>query len=406
MKNTIHMIAAVALLFLASKVYSQAPAAPFSLKLDVSPGDAKAGSKIGMEVDLTNTTKKEVAIEICHGMSVECNFAIHVRDSNGNCVSATPYLTQPQFASTGGMGIAPGETKTFYSELSRLFDLSRPGTYTVQVSRSGRNMYINSDNSQVVVESDPVTFTVAPNPQFLPSPPYMLVLFLTPHRAQAGSSFVAELLLKNYTGKRIGLQVCGGLTLECNFDIDVRDSRGNPAPEMPYLEAINRSGGAPHRVALQGIGGISAEPGETLTFKSDLSKLYDLSRPGMYTIRVRRTDIGQAVADTAPGWFEVTPNTKAPAPPETCTGSAEVIVDVSDTSGANVANALVVFRPEGAGADEAQVRVLKTMANGTARASLPCGAADLFVAANKFTPYTRKVRIGDPQTSFSVVLQP
>jgi uncharacterized protein YecT (DUF1311 family) len=158
-KNTIRIIAAVAVFLAASESYPQALPPPFSLKLDVSNGNAMARTILPMEVDLTNTTTKEIAIEICNGMSVECDFEIVVRDSRGNSLPAA-YNGAAQVFSTGLMGIHPGETKKFYSELTKLFDLSRPGTYTVQVRISGSNMYIDAHTSQAVAESNMVTITV------------------------------------------------------------------------------------------------------------------------------------------------------------------------------------------------------------------------------------------------------
>ncbi len=46
MKNAVRMIAAAAVLLLASEIFAQAAAPPFALKLGVTPGSAKAGANI------------------------------------------------------------------------------------------------------------------------------------------------------------------------------------------------------------------------------------------------------------------------------------------------------------------------------------------------------------------------
>lgn len=101
MKNTIRVIAAVVVLLFTSEAYSQAPAPPFSLKLDVSPSSAKTGSNFVMEVGLTNNTNKRIGIPVCLGMTVECNFEISVRDSHGNSPPETRYLKAVRGEDTG-----------------------------------------------------------------------------------------------------------------------------------------------------------------------------------------------------------------------------------------------------------------------------------------------------------------
>jgi hypothetical protein len=398
MKNTIRVAASLAILLFAGEIFSQAPAAPYSLKLDVSPTRAKAGSQFLMEVDLTNHTPKPIALQVCLGLAVECNFKISVRDSHGK--SATEIESQmPTVLSIAGAGVAPGETLRFVSErLSTFFDLTRPGTYTVQVSRS---------NEGAVAESNAVTFTVEPDPPMVPSGPFSLKLDVSPSDARAGSNFVAEVDLTNTTDKRIGISVCLGMRVECNFDIDVRDSQGNAVLETRYLKAVRgKPTGYPLLLSLPSVAGKSLEPGETIKFVSDLPELFYLWRPGTYTARVSRGDDNHPLATSNPVTFTVEPNPAVATPPEPCTTTADVVVKVSDPSGALVQNAIVVIRKEGTGADSAQLQILKTNGSGWTRASgLPCGVVDIYVAADGLTPYSRKFWIQENVTILPVVLK-
>jgi hypothetical protein len=398
MKNTIRLLASLAILLLAGEMFSQAPAAPYSLKLDVSPTHAAAGSQFHMEVDLTNRTPRPIALQLCLGLTVECNFEISVRDSHGNSAREIQ-SPMPTVLSIAGQGVAPGETLKFVSQrLSTFFDLTRPGTYTVQVSRS---------NEGSVVKSNPVTFTVEPDPPRVPSGPFSLKLDVSPGNAKAGSNFVAEVDLTNTANKRIGFDVCLGMRVECNFDIDVRDSQGKPALETRYLKAVRgKPTGYTLLLSSPSIAGKSLEPGETIKFVSDLPELFYLWRPGTYTVRVSRGDDNNPLATSNPVTFTVEPNPVVATPPEPCTATAEVIVTVSDPSGATKPNALVVIRKEGTGADAAQLQILKTNGSGWTRASgLPCGVVDIYVAADGLTPYTRKLWIQENVTTLPVVLK-
>lgn len=240
-----------------------------------------------------------------------------------------------------------------------------------------------------------------------PAASFSLKLDVSPSNAKAGSKFVVEVDLTNTTNNRIGLQVCLGMRVECNFDIDVRDSQGNAALETRYLKAVRgEPTGPPLLLSAPSIAGKSAEPGETVKFVSDLPELFYLWRPGTYTVQVSRSD-NDAVVKSSPVTFTVEPNPQVVAPPEPCTTTADIIVTVSDPTGATVQNALVVVRQEGAGGDASRLKVLKTGANGMTRATpLPCNAAaDVLVAADGFTPYARKVWTHENVTSLSVVLK-
>ena len=237
--------------------------------------------------------------------------------------------------------------------------------------------------------------------------PYSLKLNVSPSSAKAGSNFVVEVDLTNTTNKRIGVPVCLGMRVECNFDIDVRDSQGNAALETRYLKAVRgEPTGPPLLLSAPSIAGKSAEPGETVKFVSDLPELFYLWRPGTYTAQVTRDD-GAAVVKSNSVTFTVEPNPQVVAPPEPCSTLADIIVTVADPSGATLPNALVVVRQEGAGADASRLKILKTGADGVTRATpLPCNAAvDVLIAADGFTPYTRKVWTHENVTSLSVVLK-
>lgn len=144
MRNAVRMIATVALLVVAVEGYAQVPSPPFSLKLDVSPSNAKTGANFVMEVDLTNNTNKRIGLPIILGMTVEQNFELYVRDSHGNSPAETRYMKAIRGEPTGfpplvaagsgaGISVAPGEAIKFVSNLPELYDLSRADRYEIQV---------------------------------------------------------------------------------------------------------------------------------------------------------------------------------------------------------------------------------------------------------------------------------
>ena len=131
-KDTIRISVAVAVLLVAGEMHAQAPTPSFSLHVDVSPTSAKTGSEFLMSVVLTNNGPEEMVMTVCLGIDVQYNFAIQVRDSRGKSVPGPKELPCTE---TAPVGILPGATMKFQGDLSRMFDLSRPDRYEIQVER-------------------------------------------------------------------------------------------------------------------------------------------------------------------------------------------------------------------------------------------------------------------------------
>lgn len=91
----------------------------------------------------------------------------------------------------------------------------------------------------------------------------------------------------------------------------------------------------------------------------------------------------------------------------TCTVSGKVTLTVSDLSGARIPNAFVLFRANRWGNRDAKLVPLELRTNsaGMATGSVPCGYADLFVAADGFAPQARELLIEQDTSSTSVHLE-
>ena len=99
---------------------------------------------------------------------------------------------------------------------------------------------------------------------------------------KSGSAVVIKITKTNTTDHNLFYGVgVGSFT-----DLDVRNSEGKFVPETPYGQKIHDkghwSGGSVFSVPL--------EPGKARKEEVELSKEYDLSRPGEYTIQARETD--------------------------------------------------------------------------------------------------------------------
>jgi len=143
---------------------------PFVLTISVENFDSqtgpenytvKAGSDVFVKVHLTNTSKRKLSLGIDKDSRTNVDFfhQYGVRDSNGNLAQKRT-IVHPEIGSTGhgwpARILKPRESMDITGDdISRLYDLSQPGAYTVQLSRT-----VSGDPKDGVVTSNTITVVV------------------------------------------------------------------------------------------------------------------------------------------------------------------------------------------------------------------------------------------------------
>jgi hypothetical protein len=172
-----------ALLFLAAgpvAVFSQSAVSertedakpPFTLTISASPTNpasediadqaVNAGSSVMLRIRKTNISDREIVKWPKTGGPFGDSF--EVRDPSGNLIElrksgevATKSSGEVRIRGTKDMVLQPGESKIDYAQLSDWYDMTKPGTYKVQVSQ-----HVSSDPASDVVKSNTITITVLP----------------------------------------------------------------------------------------------------------------------------------------------------------------------------------------------------------------------------------------------------
>lgn len=146
---------------------------PFALTIGVNSTDPSqddtadktvsvAKSGVTVRVRKTNITDQEIPKLGSDDGPFGCIF--DVRDSNGN--PTPPHKPTSQNTQGGGpvpiigtkdMVLQPGESTIDFAPVSEWFDLSKPGTYTIQVLQ-----HVSSGPNSAVVKSNQITVTVTP----------------------------------------------------------------------------------------------------------------------------------------------------------------------------------------------------------------------------------------------------
>jgi hypothetical protein len=137
----------------------QANNPPFKIAITAESPTVVAGAEVSIKVSLTNTSGHDVREGVRYILGgVNTSYQFKVRDEHGRLVPKRTY-PHPELGFPGSVNfrtISPGETITEDQEVSALYDMRKPGKYTIQVSRRV------SDNPKDDIESNTVTVIVTP----------------------------------------------------------------------------------------------------------------------------------------------------------------------------------------------------------------------------------------------------
>jgi hypothetical protein len=118
-----------------------------------------------------------------------------------------------------------------------------------------------------------------------PAEPWFSVTISTPEATvSVGSGAKLKIVFANNTEKELHSPYGGPGRGGPVFDIEIRDTKGNPVSETPY--GLKMHGKDPHPFS-GSVFRATSRPGETIEEEVALSKEYDLSKPGKYTVHVR-----------------------------------------------------------------------------------------------------------------------
>jgi hypothetical protein len=116
----------------------------FSITVGRYPQTISSGSELRIPLIVTNKSDDLIYVSKANGGDqAELNYAIEVTDGNGQPAVRTKYgqdLINPNILHTASnlqYPLKPGESIEDLLIVTRIFDLSQPGTYTIQVQRDG-----------------------------------------------------------------------------------------------------------------------------------------------------------------------------------------------------------------------------------------------------------------------------
>lgn len=127
----------------------------FTMAISTEQETVKPGAKVTVEIRLTNTSQKVLLFNRWAGGSDD-EFRIDVRDSKGDLA---PFTKGYVLGKTGSIHTYPvdrGETIKERIDITKQYDLSAPGKYTIQAHRLDRisNIDVKSSNTIAITVAD------------------------------------------------------------------------------------------------------------------------------------------------------------------------------------------------------------------------------------------------------------
>jgi hypothetical protein len=137
---------------------TQGSTPPFTLTLEADENPVKPGSEVKIEITLRNSSNR--AIPMSYGLS-ELDYTFEVRDSQNRIPLETEFARKskgrPHVSSDQTFYLQPGEgLPKAPLVVSKFYELSRPGNYTIQVTRA-----VPKELGGGVIKSNLITITIA-----------------------------------------------------------------------------------------------------------------------------------------------------------------------------------------------------------------------------------------------------
>jgi hypothetical protein len=258
----------------------------YSLEIRLPQDVIRADQEVPLEVTLTNTSDKPMSYGLAFGPPVWTYVArLVVRDSEGNLLQQKPLVRRFSGLPAGGpprRELAAGQKLNVEILLNRVYDLSKPGKYTIQ-AESGRD--------ERMVKSNIITANL---PGYGPlanaaEPPFSIVLTALYSAVKSGYQIPVKIVVTNTSPTAIALRtwqedtgVGAGVGHEFSSGILVYDGQGNRLPTTKAAQALDDGTDFPSgRFTF-----ISLQPGEVLEETKIVGKLCDIRQPGTYRFQV------------------------------------------------------------------------------------------------------------------------
>jgi hypothetical protein len=264
--------------------------AQFSLEIRLSQETIRGDEEIPLEVIMTNTSSQSLEYGVVYGPPLWTRFcSLDVHDAGGKVLEQKPAMLRFLARDSGGptLFLAPAEKVRVEMLLNRIYDLSKPGKYTVRALRY--------DDNRSLVKSSILTLIIPPGDSSSGRrvPAFSLTVSSSGANTKVGYQVPVKIKVRNISKERIAFRtweedtkVGAGLSHEFASGIDVRDALGNPVRRTELARRLDSQTTFPDgHFAF-----VSLNAGEAFEQTRIVGQFYDSTRPGEYELQVRFFD--------------------------------------------------------------------------------------------------------------------
>ena len=141
--------------------HSQISEQPLEITISTQQSNVMAGDPIKIAIRMKNISKHDITMAAVGSNSqAELNYEIIARDKNGGMLYETIYRKGIKRGVAGSrklFTLKPGEEITEKANVNKLYDLSMPGEYTIQVEKE-----LPPSEGKGMIKSNTITVTVTP----------------------------------------------------------------------------------------------------------------------------------------------------------------------------------------------------------------------------------------------------
>jgi hypothetical protein len=129
---------------------------PFTLTISTAQSEVKSGTPVVLRVVQTNTSDQALDVSTAYERGLNAGYDYDVRKSDGKQLTPKEHKG-PLSLNMIRRLLQPNSSLQDQTNLSRGFDMTEPGTYSIRVSR-----HISDDPKSRSIASNTITVTVTP----------------------------------------------------------------------------------------------------------------------------------------------------------------------------------------------------------------------------------------------------
>ena len=267
--------------------------APFSIAISTDTPVVKAGSDVWIKIQKTNLSTHDIDCTAApsNATGVDRKYQYDVRDSNQKPLAKIA-ISHPELESGSiwPCTLKPGQsTPGSANRISGLYDLSHPGNYQIHVSQD-----VSNNPKAGVVTSNTITLTVTSNAAAVKNATSPFKITIAPYSLGKVGTEAGPFVVN--VGAEVGINIVKTNTsevaedctplhdnvsgLDQKYQYDVRDANGHPVAKHTSLH--------PQSFAMTNAATVNCtlDPGMSQASVASINRLYDMNRPGIYTIQL------------------------------------------------------------------------------------------------------------------------